>query len=336
MGAAQAREIALAKLPNINHGIAPHMERIEAAKAAEAERERARDAFGVLGQAFLAHKATVLRERSLVEVRRYIEKTWAPFNRLPVYEITQRMIAERLAQITQAGSPMAANKARAWLSAFFVWAMQEGITDRNPVAMTRQNEETPRERPLSIEELRAVWAGCRDDDHGRIIRLLILCGSRCEEIGGMRWSELDGTKWTLPAERAKNHQKNTLALAQPALNLLPSRREGDLVFGAGKNGFNNWGQAKKALDDRIEAMTGKRLAPWVAHDLRHSFSTHLHELGVQPHVVETIINHKSGHKAGVAGRYNHAIYENEVREALRLWADHITGAGVVVPMRRVG
>jgi hypothetical protein len=38
--------------------------------------------------------------------------------------------------------------------------------------------------------------------------------------------------------------------------------------------------------------------------LRRSFVTHVNESGfAQPHVVEAIVNHVSGHLAGVAGTY---------------------------------
>jgi hypothetical protein len=47
------------------------------------------------------------------------------------------------------------------------------------------------------------------------------------------------------------------------------------------------------------------------------------ELGVLPHIVEVALNHISGHKAGVAGIYNRARYEGEMRGALQRWADHV-------------
>jgi hypothetical protein len=46
----------------------------------------------------------------------------------------------------------------------------------------------------------------------------------------------------------------------------------------------------------------------------------MHELGVEPHIVEAVLNHISGHKAGVAGTYNHALYASPKRAALALWA----------------
>jgi len=47
------------------------------------------------------------------------------------------------------------------------------------------------------------------------------------------------------------------------------------------------------------------------------------ELGVLPHIVEAVLNHVSGHKAGVAGIYNLALYRDEVRKALQAWSDHV-------------
>jgi hypothetical protein len=63
------------------------------------------------------------------------------------------------------------------------------------------------------------------------------------------------------------------------------------------------------------------------------------ELGVQPHIIEAVLNHVSGHKGGVAGIYNRATYEKEKREALSLWAEHVTAlidgrAAKVLPLKR--
>ncbi len=47
------------------------------------------------------------------------------------------------------------------------------------------------------------------------------------------------------------------------------------------------------------------------------------DLGVQPHIIEAVLNHVSGHRAGVAGIYNRATYAPEKRAALDLLASHI-------------
>jgi hypothetical protein len=59
------------------------------------------------------------------------------------------------------------------------------------------------------------------------------------------------------------------------------------------------------------------------HDIRRSVATKMADIGVQPHIIEQILNHQSGHKRGPAGVYNRSVYEREVRAALGLWADHV-------------
>jgi hypothetical protein len=52
-------------------------------------------------------------------------------------------------------------------------------------------------------------------------------------------------------------------------------------------------------------------------------ATGMADLGIQPHIIEAVLNHVSGHKAGVAGIYNRSSYEREVRNALAVWSEHV-------------
>lgn len=66
-----------------------------------------------------------------------------------------------------------------------------------------------------------------------------------------------------------------------------------------------------------------KVKDWTLHDLRRTAATRMADLGVQPHVIEAVLNHVSGHKAGVAGIYNRSTYAAEKRAALNLWANHL-------------
>src|SRR5262249_4776224 len=106
------------------------------------------------------------------------------------------------------------------------------------------------------------------------------------------------------------------------------------VFGRDDTGFHGWQMARQSLDARI----APPFEHWVPHDLRRTCATRMADLGVQPHIVEAVLNHVSGHKAGVAGIYNRASYDREKREALNLWAEHLMAvvegrAATVVPLR---
>jgi hypothetical protein len=59
---------------------------------------------------------------------------------------------------------------------------------------------------------------------------------------------------------------------------------------------------------------------WTPHDFRRSLSTTMHEdLNIPPHIVEAVLGHVGGHKAGVAGIYNKSLYREDKRRALERW-----------------
>jgi len=246
----------------------------------------------------------------------------------PIEAVTRRTIAARLAEIEKHNGPAARNRVRASLSAYFTWAAKEGYVDNNPVAFTNKAEEKARERVLSDEELRTIWLAADDSQFGAIVKLLILTGTRRSEIGGLMWSEASPTLLTLPPARTKNGREHLVPLSEPALTILgaqPKRTNPDgtpreHVFGTIVGcGYQNWSRGKVDLDARI----GKALE-WRLHDFRRSVSTALHDrFGVPPHVVEEILGHVGGHKGGVAGVYNKAIYLEERRRALERWGAHI-------------
>ena len=299
--------------------------------AAEKDRARVRAAetFGALLPRFLERQRTRLKPRSYVETARHLQRHAKALHGSPIEAITRRTIAARLAEIEKHNGPAARNRVRASLSAYFTWAAKEGYVDNNPVAFTNKAEEKARERVLSDEELRTIWLAADDSQFGAIVNLLMLTGARRTEIGGLMWSEISPTLLTLPPARTKNGREHVVPLSEPAHEILKSqpRRSNpdgtprEHVFGNIVGcGYQNWSRGKADLDARI----GKTLAPWTLHDFRRSVSTALHDrFGVPPHVVEEILGHAGGHKGGVAGIYNRAIYLEERRRALERWGAHV-------------
>jgi integrase len=288
---------------------------------------------------YLASKAGQLRPASLREAHRYLVGGYfRALHPAAVTDITRADIATRLNAIIQHNGPIVARAARAALSAFFVWAWKQGIVEQNPVEGTEDpNPGESRSRVLKDAELAAIWQACGDDDYGKIIRLLMLTACRRDEIGGLQWNEVnkDEVTITLPAERVKNKHPHTLTLPPLAQRIIDSitKRDGrDSLFGDRSSaGFTAWSAAKADLDQRLKGKVGD----WRLHDLRRTVATIMADsppdkehrerrgLGIKPHVVEAVLNHQSGHKAGVAGIYNRATYEPEVRNALAVWADHL-------------
>ena len=195
------------------------------------------------------------------------------------------------------------------------------------MAGTNKRSEQARDRVLSEEEIRLVWRALPDSDYGVIVKLLFLTGQRRDEIAALCWHEIDSRTnvITLPRERTKNGRPHTIPLAPTARTLLAdiSVREGrEFVFGKNAGPFSDWSHRKKKLDTAI-AENGKPLPPWTIHDIRRTVATGMADIGIQPHIIEAVLNHVSGHKGGIAGVYNRSSYAAEKAAALARWDVHI-------------
>ena len=322
--AGRARQIAAELHARVKLGHDPALEK-------RIRIERASHTLGGLVDKYLTQQRSQLRPGSYRQVARHLERLAAPLHALPVDAIDRQAIAARLNSIEQSSGAVTANRVRSTLSAMFVWGMREGLAIGNPVVATHKRAERPRERVLTDAELRLVWKALTDSQYSTIIRLLMLTGQRVSEITGLRWSEIDFKRGviSLPGERTKNSRPHDIPMAATVRSLLEaqSRSDGrDLVFGQGAGPFSGLSRCKEALDKDIAASNGRRRMPaWVHHDLRRSAATGMAEIGIQPHIVEAVLNHVSGHKGGIAGIYNKAMYSNEKREALARWDQHITG-----------
>ena len=288
----------------------------------EAAHDAAGDTFKRCLDQYLGRPQGRRRESTLQEIRRHLERNLAPLHRLHIKAIDRRRVADELMRITAENGAIESNRTRASLSAFLNWCIGEGYVDVNVAAQTNKHEEIARSRVLSDAELRAIWRALPEQgDYGDLIRLLILTGQRLREVANLSWLEVDLDKaiLTLPPSRTKNHREHVVPLSAPALAILQERTRGDreLVFGTGAHGFGGFSRRKRELDERA-----KLKAAWVVHDIRRSVATGLAKL-VQPHIVECVLGHVGGFRAGIASTYNLHAYEDEKRNALDLWGKHV-------------
>jgi integrase len=73
--------------------------------------------------------------------------------------------------------------------------------------------------------------------------------------------------------------------------------------------------------DSALASSGLNVPAWTLHDLRRTFSTRLHDAGIEPLVVEALLAHKP---QGVAAVYNRASFREAKRGALIKWHEIVT------------
>jgi integrase len=89
----------------------------------------------------------------------------------------------------------------------------------------------------------------------------------------------------------------------------------------GKTRISGFSRAKSNIDATIaEMLDDAPLGRWTYHDLRRTAASGMAGLGIAPHVVEAVLNHKSGTIKGVAAVYNRYSYADEKKAALEAWA----------------
>jgi integrase len=339
----EARKRARKIIARARDGFDPRLE-------LEDRRRKADDTLGRIADMFLDHQKARLKPRTLVEVRRHLERDWKPLRHLVVHNISRSNIAPRLAEIAKEYGTSAADHARRTLMTLFSFGLRQGLIElqANPVAFTvSAGVQKARERVLTDLELIDVWNAAGDDDYGRIIRVLLATGQRRDEVGGITWSELDFERriWSIPGSRTKNSRPHDVYLSDLVLEILkrvPRRLGREFLFGSGAGALSGWSAAEAKLDQRLLAILQERsgreatLVPWRVHDLRRCFATGLQRLGVRLEVTEACLNHVSGSRAGIVSVYQRHDFADEKRGAFTRWAGHVealvsgeTGANIV-------
>jgi hypothetical protein len=231
----RTRRIALGDVSAVSLDAARQAARKHAASVVQGgnpsvARQKQRNAPTVLTliEEYLPYAEARQRRRTYEETKRHLKHHAAPLHHDRAEGLQRREIAALLERVKDKSGPIAANRLRAALSALWSWGLRTGHIDgdSNPVSLTVRNIEKPRERTLSDQELEAIWQATEaDGDYSRIVRLCLLTGCRREEIGGLRWDEIQEDWIIIGADRMKRGRVHEVALLPLILAALPSKTE---------------------------------------------------------------------------------------------------------------
>jgi integrase len=321
--------------------------RARAEEAARARKDAQENSFAAVAEQFIKlHVSQKLKPKPASYAARMIRdemvKAWGT---RPIVEIGKREVLD-LVQGIAARAPIQANRVMQTARKLFGWAQKRGIIASNPVAgLDKPAKERSRDRVLTDQEVKAIWRAAETlgYPYGTVIRLLLLTGQRLGEVAKMRRADVDGDYWTI-SDPKNDHPHGIVPppLAREVLAETPSLA-GEYLLSAtgGETPLNGWSKPKARLDKQI-AEDDTPVAHWTFHDLRRTAASGMARLGVAPHVIEAVLNHRSGQVKGIARVYNRYGYREEVARALAVWADHVERllgekpAGNVVPMLAVG
>lgn len=327
-----ARKTAREWLQQLARGQDPRAEKRAAKQAAFAAPAPEVDTLRKAVAAFERLHISKLRPRSQFEARRPLDRLVERWGDRALSDIRKHEIREHLADMVEAGHPVAANRALAAVRSFFNWCVNNDRLESSPAQGIKPpgGDETSRDRVLSDAEIKVLWEafGQAAYPFGMLCRLLLVTGQRREECAALTWAEIDfDTRlWTIPATRTKGARLHEVPLSPLALEILESiPRIGEYVFTTtGDTRVSGFSKAKIHIDTlttKVTAGNGKPpLAAWRMHDLRRTCASGMAQAGMPPHVLSRILNHSPGKDEGVTAIYNRHGYQTEKRAALDTWA----------------
>ena len=240
-------------------------------------------------------------------------------------EISRAEIKEIVDKIARKHKSAACNAQRGF-SAFLSWCVEHGLIEQHVLRGSKLPAQyRPRERILTDDELFAVWTACEGSPRvwRAYFRMLIVTGQRRTEVADMRWDEinLEGLTWTLPAHRTKNRREHVVPISPLMMSVLREAPGKDgFVFPAPLNQklpLRAFGRQTNELRKQAK-VSGFRL-----HDIRRTAASIMGKIDVAPHVIEAILNHKSGIISGIAAIYNKHKYEREKAIGLRRYGEYV-------------
>ena len=197
--------------------------------------------------------------------------------------------------------PRAADQLRSQLKKAFSYAVELGYIDDNPMLDVSRRisgyQPKARDRVLTGDEIKWLWS--LDHGNARVLKFLVLTGLRISEAQN---GFLKDDRWMVPAEISKNGRPYWVYLTKTAREQLPLPH-------CSPTNIQAW--LKRSLN-KEGYITETRFTP---HDLRRTAATRMADNGVEPFIVERVLNHTL---EGVMAVYNRAEYAEERIEAVKV------------------
>jgi integrase len=255
--------------------------------------------------------------RTAKEIESRLRRTLRTLAHRPACEIRRRDIRALLDEVADGGHVREAEKRRQTIGAMFRWATSQDIIETNPTDGLASYGASPlRDRVLSHEEIRQLWDWLSRPEElptpTDILKLELLLGARCGEIGGLRADEIDQRTWlwTLPSSRSKNKRPRITPLVGRAREIIERRLE---AAPHGPLFVTETGSSMTSSSVGAFLLNRAKRLPidkFTSHDLRRTVATQLVEMGIALDVVAVVIGHEAG------GRDTRTLVRHYVRTSL--------------------
>jgi integrase len=263
------------------------------------------------------------------------------YGRINARDLTKRQLIALLDCIVDRGAPVSANRTHALLKQLFDWAAAKDLLPASPMAGIERpgGDESPRERVLTADEIKAFWTKLAEADMAKptalALKLLLVTAQRRGELTFAKWShfDLESKLWTIPVELLKtSHARRTkpephaVPLSPLAVTLLGQLKEftggGIYVLPAHVDKKKNRSYSERVLSRAVRQNEDHfGIKHFTPHDLRRTAASFMTKIGVPRLHVEKVLNHSTGDIAEVYDRHD---YLPEKCAALERWGEYLT------------
>ena len=259
---------------------------------------------------------------------------------MPVKDINSTHVLQILSPIWVTKSETA-RRIRQRLSTVFKWcvAKQWRVDDPADIAIAQalpsQKKKVAHRKSISYNEVADFLDTVSKSSAGLNTKLgiefLILTATRSGEVRNARWDEVDGSLWTIPAERMKAEVAHRIPLPSRCMEILASAKE----ISQGSGYIFEGTKPNKPLSENTFNKLMKELGLDVhAHGFRTSFRTWTQEKTNYPReIAEAALAHSLSDKAEAA--YARSDLLEKRAEMMEAWAQFLSASGSDVIQIRV-
>lgn len=261
-------------------------------------------------------------------VRGYMDRAVVPqLGKRKVRDVTRKNLVAVVQHYAKRG-PRTADQLRSNLKKLFSYAVELGEIDSNPMNdVTRRvsgYRPVARKRVLFDHEIKLLWS--LRHDNARVLRFILLTGLRISEA---QKGHRDGDRWIVPKAISKNTKAHWVHLTPEAEKQLPLPK-------CSATNVQAWLKRLLEKQEREPTFTPVDVQEWLdylaehpdmpirftSHDLRRTAATRMADAGINPFIVERVLNHTL---EGAQAVYNRASYSDERINAAVVLSDHVKG-----------
>ncbi len=346
---ANARKRAKAQLGEVAKDRDPAAE-VRAVRSAPTVRDLACD--------FITMQRKAGKKSARIQEMRLARAVLPSIGKMKARDVTRADIKGIMKEITERGAPVEANRVHEVIRTMLNYGLEEETygLESNPADRLgrHRNPELARDRWLTTTEIGAYWTALDEELPGpaSALRLCLLTGQRQQNVLGMRVDQLalDDRLWLVPARTTKTGKPYKVPLSTAAVGLIEARiaeleeaEQRQAPRGHRTPAPVTWlfpkrggdGAACLTFTRTVHRSACKRagIADYTPHDHRHSFATHMEQMGISRLIWDGIMGHSQN---GMADLYSGHDFAEQRLDCMEQWADRIaaTLSDNVVPIKQ--